>query len=134
MSSTTNTKEQTEYLPRHLRVLFTLSIQAQEFILAESALDHALHIARTSDKSNANQHSSKQVQYPQDELHWLATSAFNRAVEFFLLSKDSECARWASKAIALADRLEDDQSYGAGAGALGRLLRTNFSKLGLKST
>ncbi|KAL4793295.1 meiosis protein SPO22/ZIP4 like-domain-containing protein [Aspergillus venezuelensis] len=134
LNANTSTKELTDYLPRHLRVLFTLSIQAQEFILAESVLDHALHIARASDKTKTNQHSSEQVQYPQDELHWLATSAFNRAIEFFLLSKDNECARWASKAIALADCVAHGQGAGPGAGALGRLLRTNFSKLGLKAT
>ncbi|KAL4956903.1 meiosis protein SPO22/ZIP4 like-domain-containing protein [Aspergillus filifer] len=152
LNGNTSTKELTEYLPRHLRVLFTLSIQAQEFILAESVLDHALHLAQSKQSNNSNFHNQSQSQgqsqpssadlnkcsYPQDELHWLATSAFNRAVEFFLMSKDGECARWASKAIALADCIEEKSGHGVGAGAgageLGRLLRTNLAKLGLKST
>ncbi|KAL4937088.1 hypothetical protein BDV06DRAFT_227288 [Aspergillus oleicola] len=127
-------KELTEYLPRHLRCLFTLSIQAQEYILAESVLDHALHLAR--DKPNPNCPSEKETQasnsyaYPKDELHWLATNAFNRAVEFFLLSKDEECSRWATKAIALADCIEN--AYDQGGVELGSLLRTNLAKLALK--
>ncbi|KAL4933468.1 uncharacterized protein BDV17DRAFT_298935 [Aspergillus undulatus] len=115
----------TTYLPRHLRCLFSLSLQAQEYILAESVLDQALFLARPSNNPKVNS-------YPQDELHWLATSAFNRAVEFFLLSADGECARWAGKAIALADCIGDNGEAGLGSG-LGALLRTNFAKLKLQS-
>ncbi|KAL4918229.1 meiosis protein SPO22/ZIP4 like-domain-containing protein [Aspergillus aurantiobrunneus] len=104
-----------EHLPRHLRCLFTISVQAEEYILAESVLDQALVLAR----QNSNTRSS----YPKDELQWMATSAFNRAVEFFLVSADGECHRWAGKAIALADFIEEDR------GELGRLLRQNFTKL-----
>ncbi|KAL4785183.1 meiosis protein SPO22/ZIP4 like-domain-containing protein [Aspergillus varians] len=110
----------TEYLPRHLRCLLTLSIQAEEYILAESVLDQALILARNNNNTN---NSTQAPHYPKDELQWLATTAFNRAVEFFLVSADGECRRWAGKAIALADLIEDDR------GELGRLLRRNFEKL-----
>lgn len=115
-----------EHLPRHLRCLFSLSIQAEEYILAESVLDQALTLARPKPNTNTNPNgkpSSKAATYPKDELHWLATTAFNRAVEFFLVSADDECRRWAGKAISLADLIEHDR------GELSRLLRKNLAKL-----
>ncbi|OJJ58951.1 hypothetical protein ASPSYDRAFT_45368 [Aspergillus sydowii CBS 593.65] len=108
------------HLPRHLRCLFSLSIQAEEYILAESVLDQAVILNR--DSSNSTRDTS--TPYPKDELQWLATTAFNRAVEFFLVSADEECRRWAGKAIALADSISDDDN-----GELGRLLRRNLAKL-----
>ncbi|OJJ01545.1 hypothetical protein ASPVEDRAFT_150369 [Aspergillus versicolor CBS 583.65] len=108
------------YLPRHLRCLFSLSIQAEEYILAESVLDQALILARDGPNSIRN----TRAPYPKDELQWLATTAFNRAVEFFLVSADGECRRWAGKAIALADSISGDDGS-----ELGRLLRRNLAKL-----
>lgn len=108
------------HLPRHLRCLFSLSIQAEEYILAESVLDQALILARDSPNSTR----STSTPYPKDELQWLATTAFNRAVEFFLVSADEECRRWAGKAIALADSISGDDGC-----ELGRLLRRNLARL-----
>ncbi|BCS26477.1 uncharacterized protein APUU_51188S [Aspergillus puulaauensis] len=108
------------HLPRHLRCLFSLSIHAEEYILAESVLDQALILARDSPNSTR----STSTPYPKDELQWLATTAFNRAVEFFLVSADEECRRWAGKAIALADSISGDDG-----GELGRLLRRNLARL-----
>ncbi|KAI9373880.1 hypothetical protein BJX61DRAFT_501118 [Aspergillus egyptiacus] len=105
----------TATLPRYLRCLYSLSTQAEEYILAESVLDQALMLARDN--------SGIRAQYPKDEIQWLATMAFNRAVEFFLVSADEECRRWAGKAIALADLIEVDREE------LGRVLRENFKKL-----
>ncbi|KAL5340752.1 meiosis protein SPO22/ZIP4 like-domain-containing protein [Aspergillus crustosus] len=107
-----------EYLPRHLRCLFSLSLQAEEYILAESVLDQAFNLAR-----NGADNSFSQSPYPAEELQWIATTAFNRAVEFFLVSADGDCQRWAGKAIALADLIGEDK------GKLGRLLRANRAKL-----
>ncbi len=48
--------------------------------------------------------------YPPEELEWLATTAFNRAVDFYCASDDDGCKRWAEKALTLAGLL--DQSAG----------------------
>ncbi|KAL4910103.1 hypothetical protein BDW74DRAFT_144441 [Aspergillus multicolor] len=109
-----------EYLPRHLRCLFSLSLQAEEYVLAESVLDQALVLTRRKPEPNSGANSSI---YPKDEVQWLATTAFNRAVEFFLVAADADCKRWAGKAIALADLIGDDR------GETGRLLRRNYAKL-----
>lgn len=61
--------------------------------------------------------------YPNEELEWLATMTFNRAIDFYLVSSDEECRRWAGKAIEVADLV------GYNHGALGRLLRANLAKL-----
>lgn len=60
--------------------------------------------------------------YPEDEIRWLSTVAFNRAVDYYLAAADMHCRRWAGKAISLADLIEDD-------GALGRLLRGKLEML-----
>ncbi|KAL4992288.1 meiosis protein SPO22/ZIP4 like-domain-containing protein [Aspergillus falconensis] len=81
-----------QYLPRHLRCLFSASIQAEECILAESVLDQALLLARRELNSNSNS-GTRIIAYPKDELQWLATTAFNRAVEFFLVSAGGDYRR-----------------------------------------
>ncbi|KAL3445108.1 hypothetical protein BJX65DRAFT_310259 [Aspergillus insuetus] len=101
-----------ETLPRYFRILFTLSHQGKEYILAESVLDHALLLA------------SDNPRYPREELEWLAITAFNQAVEFFSVSADEECQRWARKAVALADCIKVYDG-----GKLGSLLRGNLAKL-----
>lgn len=42
-------------------------------------------------------------QYPPTELEWLATTAFNVAVDFYVQEKDEKCKEWAGKALTLAD-------------------------------
>lgn len=66
---------------------------------------------------------TKSYDYPNEELEWLATMTFNRAIDFYLVSADEECRRWAEKAIEVADLVGYNQ------GALGRLLRANLAKL-----
>ncbi|KAL2850570.1 meiosis protein SPO22/ZIP4 like-domain-containing protein [Aspergillus pseudoustus] len=112
----TPTSSFSETLPRYFRVLFALSHQGNEHILAESVVDQALLLARD--------HPSAQSHYPTEEVEWLATSTFNQAVDFFLNSADGECQRWARKAIELADCIR-----GRDHGRLGSLLRAKFEKL-----
>ncbi|PYI08552.1 hypothetical protein BO78DRAFT_310532, partial [Aspergillus sclerotiicarbonarius CBS 121057] len=104
-------------LPRYLRCLFQLSLDAADYHLAESVLDQALVLAR-----DRRPESSRSLYlYPSDEIQWLSTVAFNRAVDFYLASADADCQRWAKKAITLAD-LDDCDT-------LGRLLRGKFETL-----
>ena len=111
-----------EKLPRYLRCLFQLctSLPAQQqdaesrkaTEIAESIISYVLTLSR-------------QVLYPGDELEWVATVAFNRAVDFYFDSAEEECRRWVRGAIELADLL------GGSDGALGRLLRANLARLGV---
>ncbi|EAW14087.1 uncharacterized protein ACLA_071200 [Aspergillus clavatus NRRL 1] len=115
-----STSEPVPLQPRILtkRSTLYLAMDASDFLLAESVLDQAILLA--SDSSHSPDSESG---YPREELDWLATTAFNRAVDFYLASADEDCRRWAESAFALADLVKTD------GGALGRLLRHNFAKL-----
>ena len=62
-------------------------------------------------------------EYPAEELEWLATTSFNRAVDFYCASQDDVCKRWAEMALAVANDIKDG-------GQLHDLLQTKY--LGLK--
>lgn len=50
----------------------------------------------------------KQVdRYPPTELEWLATTAFNHGVDYYLQENDELCKKWADQAFILAQWLED---------------------------
>nr|XP_001399576.2 hypothetical protein ANI_1_2482024 [Aspergillus niger CBS 513.88] len=109
-------------LPRYIRCLFQLSLDAAEYQLAESILDQALILAQGKQTETGNDNKRSLSGYPEDEIRWLSTVAFNRAVDYYLAAADMHCRRWAGKAISLADLIEDD-------GALGRLLRGKLEML-----
>ena len=56
------------------------------------------------------------------ELEWLATTTFNRAVDFYCSRQDDDCRRWAAKAIGLVTLLQDG-------GALHEVLQKKFMGL-----
>jgi hypothetical protein len=69
----------------------------------------------------------KQVhRYPQTELEWLATSAFNHSVDYYLQDNDKECKKWAEQAFILAQWLEDE-------GALRDMLMEKYASLKLQA-
>ena len=45
--------------------------------------------------------------YPKTELEWMATSAFNRAIDYYVGDNDANCKLWAEKAMTVAQWLED---------------------------
>ncbi|KAF3046826.1 hypothetical protein E8E11_007311 [Didymella keratinophila] len=45
--------------------------------------------------------------YPKTELEWMATSAFNRAIDHYVGDNDANCKLWAEKAMTVAQWLED---------------------------
>ncbi|RAQ46569.1 hypothetical protein AFGD_000400 [Aspergillus flavus] len=102
-------------LPRYIHTFFQLSLDAQEYYLAESAIDQALDLACDL--------CGTILRYPSDEIQWMATVAFNRAVDLYILSESDDCRRWAEKAIKLADLGEKDCAM------LGDLLRERLQKL-----
>ena len=61
--------------------------------------------------------------YPSEELEWLTTTTFNRAVDYYCASQDVDSRRWAEKALAIAKLSDDD-------GALHSLLQEKY--MGLK--
>lgn len=46
--------------------------------------------------------------YPKTELEWLATTTFNRAVDYYVQEHDEAAKRWAEKAFMVAQWIEDD--------------------------
>lgn len=80
---------------------------------AEDVLDQAYALARD--------HQSSSSAYPEEELEWLATTAFNRAVDFYLESADTESRQWVRKALDLAIVMRD--------GGLQRVLKSKAEEL-----
>ncbi len=60
--------------------------------------------------------------YPKTELEWLATTTFNRAIDYYMQEDDGNCKLWAEKSFVLAQWLEDD-------GSLRDLLMEKFAGL-----
>ncbi|KAI0588960.1 SPO22 domain-containing protein [Pyrenophora tritici-repentis] len=60
--------------------------------------------------------------YPKTELEWLATTTFNRAIDFYLQEVDDSAKKWAEKAFVLAQWIDDG-------GATRSFLMGRFSKL-----
>lgn len=100
--------------------------------VAEAVLDQVLALARrsrsqgSSSGPNPNLSPGSCAGYPVDELQWLATTAFNRAMDFYRVSEDGNCRRWAGKAIELAELVDEDGNY-----ELEELLRRKLGLLGL---
>ncbi|RLL95832.1 hypothetical protein CFD26_104501 [Aspergillus turcosus] len=107
-------------LPRYLRCLFQIALEAKDYSLAESVLHQAIVLARDG---SADTDADLPFVYPSDELKWLATMAFNRAVDLYLASADEDCRTWGEIAFTLAGLIKDD------GGALFRTLRQNYAKL-----
>lgn len=60
--------------------------------------------------------------YPSEELEWLTTTTFNRAIDFYCLSQDVPCRQWAERALALSNLCSDD-------GALHEVLQQKYQGL-----
>ncbi|KAF1852174.1 SPO22-domain-containing protein [Cucurbitaria berberidis CBS 394.84] len=67
-------------------------------------------------------HIKEVERYPRTELEWLATTTFNRAIDYYMQEDDDKCKTWAEKSFIIAQWLEDD-------GALRDLLMEKFSAL-----
>ncbi|KAL8721519.1 MAG: hypothetical protein Q9225_001818 [Loekoesia sp. 1 TL-2023] len=87
--------------------------------MAENIIDQVLSIARNAKATKSIGCIQKPAHYPAEELEWIATTTFNRAVDFYCASQDDACRRWAEKAISLA-ALGDDE------GQLHQLLQNKY--------
>lgn len=74
------------------------------------------------DAISADQESKQPDYYPATELEWMAISAYNRAIDYYVSEDDAKCKIWAEKAMIVAQWLEDD-------GQLRDLLMGKFSAL-----
>ncbi|KAI9820657.1 MAG: hypothetical protein M1827_005026 [Pycnora praestabilis] len=90
-------------LSRWIRCLFQIAMPSESSI--------AQHLLGQKDGS----------EYPTEELEWLATTTFNRAVDFYCASDDTACRWWAEKALCIAS-LSDD------GGGLHSMLQSNTLK------
>ncbi|KAI9795239.1 MAG: hypothetical protein M1835_006135 [Candelina submexicana] len=85
-------------LARWIRCLFQIALPS-DIKVAEHILDQMHNIAQDARSYNNP--------YPTEELEWMATTTFNRAVDFFGASDDAASKRWAEKALNIA-ALSDD--------------------------
>lgn len=97
-----------ERISRWLRCLFHLAL-GSEVQIAEEVLEHAYTLARDLPRKKTSP-KRQDAGYPQEELEWLATTAFNRAIDFYLASDDVSSKRWCGKALDLAQLMSDNGS------------------------
>lgn len=83
----------TATLSRYLRVVFQLAL-ASSTDIAEAILDLAVSMASDGQRNGSL--------YPEEELEWLATTTFNRAVDFYLSKEDVASRQWADRAVVVA--------------------------------
>ena len=57
---------------------------------------------------SADYNTKESERYPKTELEWLATTTFNRAVDYYLQEDDDKAKKWADKAFVVAQWIEDD--------------------------
>jgi hypothetical protein len=118
-------------LPRYFRCLFELCMTSTNtdpsallspasIAIAETVLDRVYMFARDHTHFSTN----KLPFYPADELEWLATTAFNQAVDFYVVSNDKDSQRWGRKAIGLAGLIQGDKGN-----KLVKVLREKFQNL-----
>ncbi|KFY01778.1 hypothetical protein V490_00767 [Pseudogymnoascus sp. VKM F-3557] len=81
-------------LSRYMRCLFRLGLSSGDGSLAESLLDQVSELASSAENN--------ETPYPLEELEYVATNAFNRAVDYYCTGEDDACRRWAGKAVGVA--------------------------------
>lgn len=74
-------------LSRYMRCLFRLGLSSGDGPLTETLLDQVTELAISAENS--------EMPYPLEELEYVATTAFNRAVDYYCTGEDDACRRWA---------------------------------------
>lgn len=111
--------------PSHFRnFLSTLSVHVDPALHPPLLITPATFspLKHDDDTKSANENPKQADRYPATELEWMATTSFNRAVDYYLSENDAKCKQWAEKAMTVAQWLEDD-------GQLRDLLMGKFSTL-----
>jgi len=90
-------KHNIEKLSRWLRCVFRMTVTINQEI-ALQVVDQATSIATRSQR------------YPQDEIEWLASTAFNHAVDLRCASDREGCRVWGERALNLAKTVSGDNA------------------------
>lgn len=129
-------------LSRWIRCLVSLALASDIEATVESLLEqvliiieqtasspsHPLRTANHNDDNDIEQHQHQpknhkpSSSYPPEELEWLATTIFNRSIDFYCMGQDETCRRWAERALKLAHLAEDG-------GAMHAMLQGKFQAL-----
>jgi len=99
-------------LSKYTRCLFMATLPLDD-TLAIKLLDEACNKARELQESD--------VRWPEEELEWMASMAFNHAIDLYGVQEMDRAKEWATKAINLAHYCSDE-------GGLEKTLQTNFLK------
>ncbi|CZS99376.1 related to SPO22 Protein involved in completion of nuclear divisions during meiosis [Rhynchosporium agropyri] len=102
-------------LARYLRCMIHITITDSTDI-AGGLLDHVYEYAKAA--------SETEQLFPAEELEWVVTTAFNRAVDFFCAGDEQTAKDWAGKALNIAQCCADG-------GGLERLLQSKLLELNL---
>ncbi|KAI6837146.1 SPO22-domain-containing protein [Hortaea werneckii] len=93
-------------MSRWLRLAFSMHLHDQDNGLALKLVEQAAAIARKG-------YNSEGEEYPNVELTWLATMAFNKAIDCFASGDYGGCQSWADAALELAYYADDNGSLHA---------------------
>ncbi|KAG7115783.1 hypothetical protein HYQ44_007525 [Verticillium longisporum] len=102
-------------LAKYMRCLFQ-AVLPLESELGRQILQEAISKARASAESGFS--------FPPEEVQWLATVAWNHAVDYWRLRNDEECKLWAQLVLELVQ-------YAADGGHLGQQIQEHYAKLEL---
>ena len=100
-------------ISRWIRCIFQLALDDNAPI-AEHILTQVVSISKSC---------QEEQKYPGEELEWIATTAFNRALDFYCANDDRACKTWVEKALAVAEELADRDK------GVSRLLKEKYSEL-----
>lgn len=101
-------------LAKYMRCLFQVAISDNP-VIAEQLLEQIY--------KHAEEAAESETPYPTEELEWIATRAFNHAVDLYCTGEDEGCKNWADRALNIAHYCVDE-------GSLERLLQSKL--MGLK--
>lgn len=90
-------------LGRYYRCLFRLSLQLPS--PSPVPLELLTQIAGL-----AEQAKESEIPYPDDELEYLSTTAFNKAVDYYCIEDDENCQSWANSAVEISGFINDGGS------------------------
>lgn len=101
-ASTSRGQHDVALLARWLRCLFQSCLPFDD-TLSLHCLDTAVKVAQQRHAYNQScSQAGSGSTYPTEELEWLATTSFNRAVDFYCAGDDGSCRIWAEKSLGLA--------------------------------
>ena len=101
-------------LTKYMRCLFQISLSGspevaeqlleQAHALAEDAAEVPFHPFLWEPTTDSLQ---TEQPYPTEELEWIATRAFNHAVDLYVSEEDNSCQSWFTKALNIAQFCTD---------------------------